>query len=122
MRMKHVGSAVAVMTLLLARFVAAQSTTGTISGHVTDSQGLALPGVTVAVASTALQGIRTTSTSEMATTRSHCCRRHLHAHLRARRISKTGTESVPRPDADAAGRCRARAGCHGGRSHGRRNA
>src|SRR5262245_51635851 len=43
----------------------AQSTTGTISGHVSDSQGLALPGVTVTVASPNLQGLRSTVTSEI---------------------------------------------------------
>ena len=37
---------------------AAQSTTGTISGHVVDSQGLALPGVTVNATSPNLQGVR----------------------------------------------------------------
>lgn len=44
--------------------VSAQVTTGTISGHVVDSQGLAIPGVTVNVASPNLQGIRTATTSE----------------------------------------------------------
>jgi len=37
--------------------------TGTISGHVTDPDNLALPGVTVTVASPVLQGVRTTVTS-----------------------------------------------------------
>ena len=37
--------------------------TGTISGHVTDPDNLALPGVSVTVASTVLQGVRTTVTS-----------------------------------------------------------
>ena len=41
----------------------AQTTTGTISGHVADSQGLALPGVTVNAASANLQGMRTVTTS-----------------------------------------------------------
>jgi len=50
---------------LSAGVVRAQSTTGTISGHVSDVQGLALPGVTVNVASPNLQGIRTTVTSEI---------------------------------------------------------
>ena len=44
--------------------VAAQSTTGTISGRVSDSQGLALPGVTVTATSPNLQGTRETVTSE----------------------------------------------------------
>ncbi len=45
-------------------FVAAQTTNGTISGHVVDAQGLALPGVTVSAASPNLQGLRSTTTSE----------------------------------------------------------
>jgi len=51
--------------VLSAGIAIAQSTTGTISGHVSDSQGLALPGVTVTVASPNLQGIRSTVTSEI---------------------------------------------------------
>jgi hypothetical protein len=43
---------------------AAQSTTGTISGRVVDSQGLSLPGVTVTATSPNLQGVRETVTSE----------------------------------------------------------
>jgi outer membrane receptor for ferrienterochelin and colicin len=42
----------------------AQSTTGTISGRLTDAQGLALPGVTVTATSPNLQGPRETVTSE----------------------------------------------------------
>jgi hypothetical protein len=42
---------------------AAQSTTGTISGRVTDSQDLAIPGVTVTATSPNLQGTRETVTS-----------------------------------------------------------
>src|SRR4051812_46202280 len=42
----------------------AQSTTGTIRGHVSDAQGLALPGVTVSVTSPNLQGVRTAVTAE----------------------------------------------------------
>jgi outer membrane receptor for ferrienterochelin and colicin len=41
----------------------AQTLTGTISGHVADAQGLALPGVTVTAESGNLQGIRTVTTS-----------------------------------------------------------
>src|SRR5712664_4574627 len=37
--------------------------TGTISGHVVDPDGLAVPGATVTVASPALQGLRTATTS-----------------------------------------------------------
>jgi hypothetical protein len=43
--------------------VAAQTINGTISGHVVDSQGLALPGVTVTAASPSLQGVRSVVTS-----------------------------------------------------------
>jgi outer membrane receptor protein involved in Fe transport len=50
--------------LAFASVAAAQTTTGTISGHVSDTQGLALPGVTVTAASPNLQGIRTVTTSE----------------------------------------------------------
>jgi hypothetical protein len=48
----------------VATLVSAQTTNGTISGHVADSQGLALPGVTVNAASPNLQGVRTVVTSE----------------------------------------------------------
>ncbi|MCU1381746.1 MAG: hypothetical protein JWL71_443 [Acidobacteria bacterium] len=41
----------------------AQTTSGTISGHVGDSQGLALPGVTITASSPNLQGVRTAVTS-----------------------------------------------------------
>src|SRR5437763_6025146 len=55
----------ALAILVPAGVVHAQSTTGTISGHVSDIQGLALPGVTVSVTSPNLQGIRSTVTSEI---------------------------------------------------------
>ncbi len=42
--------------MFLASGVAAQTTTGTITGRIVDSQGLALPGVTVTVAGPNLQG------------------------------------------------------------------
>ena len=42
--------------LSMASGAAAQTTTGTISGRIVDSQGLALPGVTVTVAGPNLQG------------------------------------------------------------------
>src|SRR5204862_4358976 len=41
----------------------AQTTNGTISGHVADSQGLALPGVSVTAESPNLQGVRSVTTS-----------------------------------------------------------
>src|SRR5262245_36284130 len=37
--------------------------TGTISGHIVDDQGLAIPGATVSASSPSLQGVRTTTTS-----------------------------------------------------------
>ncbi len=55
---------VAVTVFATAALASAQTTTGTISGHVADSQGLPLPGVTVNAQSTNLQGIRTVTTSE----------------------------------------------------------
>src|SRR4051812_2994665 len=55
---------VAVMTLAAATTAAAQSTTGTISGHVIDMQGLAVPGATITATSPNLQGTRQTVTSE----------------------------------------------------------
>ena len=54
----------AVALLAVAAFASAQTTNGTISGHVADQQGLALPGVTVNAASPNLQGVRTVVTSE----------------------------------------------------------
>jgi outer membrane receptor protein involved in Fe transport len=54
----------AVALFAFATVAAAQTTNGTISGHVADSQGLALPGVTVNASSPNLQGIRTVVTSE----------------------------------------------------------
>ena len=50
--------------LLFAATLHAQSTTGTISGRVTDPQGLSVPGATVTVTSPALQGSRTAVTAE----------------------------------------------------------
>jgi len=38
--------------------------TGTISGRITDAQGAVLPGVTITASSTALQGVRTVTSSE----------------------------------------------------------
>jgi outer membrane receptor for ferrienterochelin and colicin len=52
------------VVLLSAGIAAAQSTTGTISGRVSDSQERAVPGVTVTVESPNLQGVRTSVTSE----------------------------------------------------------
>src|SRR5262249_37093141 len=55
----------ATITLLLtASLAGAQTTTGTISGHVVDTQSLPLPGVLITVESPNLQGTRTAVTSE----------------------------------------------------------
>ena len=54
----------AVALMALAGRATAQTTNGTISGHVSDAQGLALPGVTVNASSPNLQGVRTVVTSE----------------------------------------------------------
>ena len=53
-----------VMLAAAATVGAAQSTTGTISGRVVDTQGLGVPGVTVTASSPNLQGIRETVTTE----------------------------------------------------------
>jgi hypothetical protein len=50
-------------TLLSSAVAAAQSTTGTITGRVSDPQGLTAPGVTVTASSPNLQGTRFTVTS-----------------------------------------------------------
>jgi len=52
------------VALLFATTLHAQSTTGTISGRVTDAQGLAVPGATVTITSPALQGSRTAVTAD----------------------------------------------------------
>src|SRR5262249_6327088 len=54
---------VAAALFAVAHHAAAQTTNGTISGRVADSQGLALPGVTGNATSPNLQGIRTVTTS-----------------------------------------------------------
>ena len=64
MRLKNAALVLAALLYLCGGFAYAQSTTGTIRGHVNDSQGLPLPGVTVSVASPNLQGIRTAVTAE----------------------------------------------------------
>ncbi len=52
------------LVLLMAAVASAQTTpTGTVTGKVTDPEGLVLPGVTVTVTSPALQGARTAVTS-----------------------------------------------------------
>jgi outer membrane receptor for ferrienterochelin and colicin len=54
----------AITTVFIAGTLHAQSTTGTISGRVTDAQGLPVPGSVVTVTSPELQGSRTTVTAE----------------------------------------------------------
>jgi len=54
----------AAILFVVAAPAGAQTTTGTVSGHVADSQGLALPGVAVNAESPNLQGIRTVTTSQ----------------------------------------------------------
>src|SRR4029450_7150097 len=54
-----------VLAIFLSAGVArAQSTPGTIRGHIADWQNLVLPGVTVTVTSPSLQGARATVTGE----------------------------------------------------------
>jgi len=55
---------IAATVFAVAGVATAQTTTGTISGHVADSQGLALPGVTVTATSPNLQGVRTAVSSD----------------------------------------------------------
>src|SRR3954471_2808468 len=55
--------ALAAIVSAIAVPVAAQNPTGTISGKVSDSGGLAVPGATVTVQSPNLQGVRSTVTS-----------------------------------------------------------
>jgi outer membrane receptor for ferrienterochelin and colicin len=64
MRWLRALSFVAAALLLSADIAATQTTTGTIAGRVVDSQGLALPGVTVTVAGPNLQGTLTSVTTE----------------------------------------------------------
>src|SRR6185503_2594048 len=54
----------AVALFAFATVAAAQTTNGTISGHVADQQGLALPGVTVNASSPNLQGVRSEVTTD----------------------------------------------------------
>jgi hypothetical protein len=64
MSLVRVWAALAIVVFVTPRGANAQSTTGTISGRVTDPQGLAAPGVIVTARSPNLQGLRTTTTSE----------------------------------------------------------
>ena len=64
MRRMSLGIWLVVAVLAMASVASAQSTTGTISGRVVDTQEATVPGVTVSVESANLQGIRTAVTSE----------------------------------------------------------
>ena len=63
MRMVRTWLLCVVASLAVATAASAQTTTSTISGRVADSQGLALPGVTVSATSPNLQGTRVVTTS-----------------------------------------------------------
>ena len=64
MRVRRLAVLAILATLAVASAWAQTNPTGTISGRVTDPDGLALPGVTVTVTSPALQGSRTATTSD----------------------------------------------------------
>src|SRR5262245_47821677 len=64
MRPRRGARLLAVWLLGVATTVSAQSTTGTIRGQITDQQGLPLPGATVTVISSNLQGVRATTSSD----------------------------------------------------------
>jgi hypothetical protein len=64
MRLTRLGLLLVLVGMGLVVPASAQSTTGTIRGHVSDAQGLALPGVMVTVTSPNLQGTRSTVTSD----------------------------------------------------------
>ena len=55
---------IAIVAMIATGSARAQSTTGTISGRVVDSQNLPVPGVTVIATSPALQGARESVTIE----------------------------------------------------------
>jgi outer membrane receptor protein involved in Fe transport len=58
---------VGVLAVVFASPVVAQTTTGSIAGKVTDSQGLAIQGATVTLTGPNLQGTRTATTSSLGT-------------------------------------------------------
>ena len=61
--MRFIRAWIVAALVAVATTASGQTTTGTISGHVADQQGLALPGVTVTAASANMQGVRTATTS-----------------------------------------------------------
>ncbi len=64
MRLRRAEMLLALALFGAARMAGAQSTVGTIRGHITDAGGLSVPGATVTVTSPNLQGSRTTVSSE----------------------------------------------------------
>jgi outer membrane receptor protein involved in Fe transport len=64
MRLMNAGLQLVAALLLSVSLASAQSTTGTIRGHVEDAQGLTLPGATITATSPNLQGARTTTATE----------------------------------------------------------
>ena len=64
MRYMKAALCAALAVVMTAGLAHAQSTTGTISGRVIDTQERSVPGVTVTVESPNLQGVRTAVTSE----------------------------------------------------------
>ena len=62
--MRWLKASLVVLAVLLTAGGAAAQTTGTISGRVEDQQGLSVPGVTITVEGTNLQGILTVVTTE----------------------------------------------------------
>ena len=63
MRWLHASVFLVFSFIAAAATVSAQTTTGTITGRVVDDQNLSVPGVTITVASPALQGVQTAITS-----------------------------------------------------------
>ena len=83
---KFLPIAVLTLAVALAADAAAQTTTGTISGRVADTQGLPLPGVTVTAARRTCRASARPSRRRTATTSSQAPIGHLHADVRAERL------------------------------------
>ena len=62
--MRWLTVSIAVGFLTASAIASAQTTTGTITGRILDSQGLSIPGTTVTASSPALQGLQTAVSSE----------------------------------------------------------
>ena len=91
----------AVLALALgANEARAQSTTGTISGRVVDSQNLALPGVTVTATSPNLQGERDAVTTTTGDYRDLAVAAgHVRRDVSASRLPERPEDRQPRADA-----------------------